>query len=146
MPDRAVAPEPGQQRMAVQWLRGRKQFGDLFAHGRRFAAGEVVLIVRRGKPHVRWGIVVGKRVGKAVVRNRVKRRLREICRAADPAVCNAGDAVIVARPSAATAPYEALSRSVFAALRRARMLSSGETRGRPVRSMPREANSKAGPR
>ncbi len=68
------------------------------------------------------GIIVSKKVGKAVVRNRVRRRLREALRLRlrrgelrDAAV----DLVIVARPSAAEASYAELDRSLGSALDRA---------------------------
>jgi len=77
---------------------------------------------------VRVGIVVSGKVGKAVVRNRVRRRLRaalsellgegvqrEACRAGQPAF----DLVVIARPSAAETGYWELRDSLSRALSRA---------------------------
>ena len=51
----------------------------------------------------RWGIIVSKRVGGAVVRNRVRRRLREIMRGL---TLKAGqDIVISTRPESASAAF-----------------------------------------
>jgi ribonuclease P protein component len=130
----------------VEKLRDSKQFSDTFAHGRRYAVGEVAVIVRPSAGPVRWGIVVGKRVGNAVVRNRVKRRLREICRKADIAVRGGADVVIVAQPSAASADYHTLLRAVVAALRRAKLVTGADTMGRRAHNAPSEAGPKAGPR
>jgi len=55
-----------------------------------------------GPPRV--GVVAGRRVGGAVVRNRVKRRLREALARAE--LRDGTDYVVVAFPGAATATYE----------------------------------------
>lgn len=78
------------------------------------------------------GIVVNRKVGKAVVRNRVRRRLREamlsIVRDPQwlpklPTVDGSPsfDAMIVARPSAAEASYRELKRSLELAIERGRL-------------------------
>ena len=68
------------------------------------------------EPHTRFGLVVSKKVGNAVVRNRVKRWLREAVRRADRS--RPLDVVIIARSSAATAGLEALRAEVTSALER----------------------------
>ncbi len=78
------------------------------------------------------GIVVSRKVGKAVVRNRVRRRLREGLREVlkDGVATNATnhsrpsfDLLIIARPTAATADYHELRRSLRSALDRAAVLA-----------------------
>ncbi len=68
----------------------------------------LLLLVARGQgPRARVGLTVSRKVGNAVVRNRVKRWLREAVRsvgAPDVAV----DVVVVARPEAAAAGFHAL--------------------------------------
>lgn len=79
------------------------------------------------------GIVVSRKVGKAVVRNRVKRRVREALReligarrdAAAPAnaAALAGyDLLIVTRPAAAEADYAELKRSLKTAMQRGKLI------------------------
>ena len=62
-----------------------------------------VLLVRKredGDPAIRLGITVTKKVGNAVVRNRMKRRFRALAREAVPDCGYAGaDHVMVGRPS-----------------------------------------------
>lgn len=67
----------------------------------------------------RFGYSVSKRVGKAVVRNKVRRRLREIARSLGP---NEGfDVVIAARPAAAAADFQSLKAEVALLFKRARL-------------------------
>jgi ribonuclease P protein component len=58
----------------------------------------------------RFGFAVGGRLGKAVVRNKIKRRLREIVRllGVQPGL----DVLLIARTGALDADYESLKRSV----------------------------------
>jgi ribonuclease P protein component len=72
----------------------------------------------------RCGFVVSKRVGKAVVRNRVRRRLREIVRLA--AVRDGYDLVVSARPEAAAGSFAALKQETQLLLRRARLIDMTE--------------------
>jgi ribonuclease P protein component len=57
------------------------------------------------RPTARVGITVSKKVGNAVVRNRVKRWIRESCRRLGASLPHGLDLVVVARPSAATAGF-----------------------------------------
>ena len=75
--------------------------------GRRLGSAHYLLFARRqesgtdGLPRI--GITVTKKVGNAVVRNRVKRWVRESCRKMMDRFPAGVDLVIVARPSAAGA-------------------------------------------
>jgi ribonuclease P protein component len=65
-------------------LRRRADFDSVYKRGRIF--NDPLLVLRtlpNELPHNRYGFVVSKRVGGAVVRNRVRRRLQEIVRQTD---------------------------------------------------------------
>jgi ribonuclease P protein component len=68
----------------------------------------------------RYGLSVGRRVGKAVVRNKVKRRLREILRAT--ALVVGWDIVFIARVRAAEVDYAGLEVAVKDLLSRVGLL------------------------
>ena len=77
-----------------------------------------------GAAHFRAGIAVGKRVGGAVQRNRVKRRVREHLRARLAELTPGWDVVISARPPAAAATFDELGAAIDQLLTRARLRTS----------------------
>ena len=84
----------------------------------------VVKALPNGLDFSRYGFSVSKRVGKAVIRDRVKRLLREILRLTP---LEAGwDIIFIARPLAATADYIKLRKSVEGLLSRAHLLKTNE--------------------
>ncbi|MBA2622477.1 MAG: ribonuclease P protein component [Chthoniobacterales bacterium] len=80
---------------------GRAQRGALLILG-------VLVLENEESTAFRAGFVTSKRVGGAVVRNRVRRRLREIVRRQQRALRSGIWIVVIARPSAAAATYRAL--------------------------------------
>jgi ribonuclease P protein component len=66
----------------------------------------------------RVGITVSRRVGTAVVRNRVRRRLREALRARLSRLPAGSDVVVAARPARATASWADLCRALDTVLAR----------------------------
>jgi len=90
-------------------------------------------LAQRGWPHrllvlymapndleqTRVGITVSRRVGKAVVRNRIRRRLREAVRARWARLPDSADVVIAARPASANASWSELTAAVDDVLSRA---------------------------
>jgi ribonuclease P protein component len=116
---------PGQERFGrARRLRSPRDFQRV-RRGRRVSGSYLTLgCVRQAGAlgPARIGFSVGKRVGNAVVRNRVKRRLREATRRLLAGVPAGWDLVISARPEAAAADYAALAADVRALLDRAGLL------------------------
>ena len=109
-------------------LRNRGEFKAVDAGGRRVSGRFLVLVARpNGRAIDRLGIVASRRVGGAVVRNRAKRRLREVFRrrvlADAPAQANDArglDVVAIAKAGIATAPFAAVTADFLAALMKLR--------------------------
>ena len=74
---------------------------------------------------VRWGFSTGKRVGGAVTRNRVRRRLREAARDVLPQIREGWDIMLVARPPSAAARTGELHAAIVDLARRAGLLKAG---------------------
>ncbi|MEZ3160646.1 ribonuclease P protein component [Microbacterium sp. BWT-B31] len=90
--------------------------------GRRCAAAHTVSYVSGGAAAeagaVRFGFIVSKQVGSAVVRNTVRRRLKAVCAEALPGVRPGTDIVIRALPSSAGASFRDLRAEVSRCLAR----------------------------
>jgi ribonuclease P protein component len=85
-------------------IRSQADFAALQAGSRSRAHPLLVLRYRRNELEpTRYGISTGRRIGSAVVRNRVRRRLRTLLRMLDGRVAGGWDVLIVCRPAAATA-------------------------------------------
>ena len=106
-------------------LRKSKDFAAVRREGKSWADRRLVLVARRtGGEHCRFGFSVSKRVGNAVVRNRVKRKLKEAARIEVlPRIEPGWDFVVIARKDAADADYHRLSRSLQRLFERAKLLT-----------------------
>lgn len=85
--------------------------------------GFVLLVRKRGDddPQMRIGITVTKKIGNAVVRNRMKRRFRALSREILPEHGFAGaDHVLIGREGGIERPFDALREELEAALRKLR--------------------------
>ena len=87
------------------------------------ANGCLVLYARKNRTNTnRVGITVSKKLGKAHVRNRVRRRLREVYRLNETRFQPGWDIVVVARTKAIHAPFEKLTEQYLAAAAKAGIL------------------------
>jgi ribonuclease P protein component len=79
--------------------------------GQSFHGKFFILSVLKNLPsaEVRVGLITSRRVGGAVDRNRVRRRLREIVRAARPEIVAGTWVTLVARQAAARATFQSLT-------------------------------------
>lgn len=84
-------------------------FRRLYQKGKSAANKYLVIYCRRnGSSENRIGYTVSSKLGHAVVRNRVRRRLREIYRLHESQFRPGWDLVVVARSRAVDAPYKKL--------------------------------------
>jgi ribonuclease P protein component len=84
--------------------------------------------VRTDLDQARFGLATGKRLGGAVVRNRVRRRIREVLRVMAPSFQPGWDVLIIARPAIVEADQDALVGAIRRVLRSGGVLGgSSET-------------------
>ena|SRR5689334_10539093 len=104
----------------VERLRQRADF--LAAAGGRKVTTAAFVLQARGRDDggpARVGFTVSKKVGNAVERNRVRRRLRAIVRLSAAERLRAGhDYVLIGRRGALSLPFEQITRDFDGALRR----------------------------
>ena len=83
----------------------------------------LVLYARRNRlGHNEVGITVSKKLGSAVIRNRTRRRLREVYRLNEERFQPGWDIVVVARTKAIHAPFEKLTECYLSAAEKAGIL------------------------
>jgi ribonuclease P protein component len=119
--------------MRLARLTQRKQFLAAADHGRRFRSSAFTVQVRdaagdeaREPDGLRLGLTASRKVGNAVKRNRIRRRLRVAAAEALAAqVDRRCDVVIVARPETLTADFHMLVSELAIAIDRARPAGKG---------------------
>lgn len=93
-------------------LKENHLFRRLYQKGKTAADSWLALYVRpNGRRGNRLGLTVSTKLGHAVVRNRTRRRLREIYRLHEDELISGVDVVIVARVRAASSTYRQLDKS-----------------------------------
>lgn len=88
-----------------------------------YANAYLVLYARRNRSaRNRVGVTAGKKLGCAVVRNRAKRRLREVYRLNERRFASGWDIVVVARHKAVDAPFAVLTERYLSLAQKAGLL------------------------
>lgn len=104
-------------------LKENHLFRRLYQKGKTAADGRLALYVRRnGRNGNRLGLTVSTKLGHAVVRNRTRRRLREIYRLHEDELICGMDVVIVARVRAASSSYHQLEESFLRLARKLELI------------------------
>ena len=95
-------------------LKHNHEFQRLYRKGKSAVSPCLALYCREtGRPGNRLGLTVGTKLGKAVKRNRIRRRLREAYRLHEDRFRTGVDLVVVARARAAFVPFRELERSLL---------------------------------
>ncbi len=118
--------------MGDQRLRPTERLHCPRAYQRVFEQGEklvgplfVLYVLPTSASHSRLGLAVSKRLGKAVVRNRIKRYLRETFRQHKAALVIPCDVVVVARHGAVSVSYISYVQEFLGLLQRCRRFGHG---------------------
>ena len=97
-------------------------------HTKGVADGFLVLYARKNRTEGnRVGITVSKKLGKAHIRNRTRRRIREVYRLNEERFRSGWDIVVVARTKAVDAPFADLTRSYLSLAKKAGLLCPEES-------------------
>ena len=104
-------------------LKNNHEFRRLYSKGKSAAGALLVVYVRKTKRNTnRIGFTVSTKLGKAVTRNRVRRRLREIYRLHEAELRPGLELVIVARGRAVGAEYRQLDQAFLSACKKLELL------------------------
>ncbi|HCF51023.1 MAG TPA: ribonuclease P protein component [Syntrophomonas sp.] len=105
-----------------QRIKQGRDFHNIYKSGHRVSGRYILLFFRPGAGESsRVGFVVSKKVGKAVIRNRAKRRLRALWREIMPGLKQPFDVVINARPSIKESSCEELHKDLLFTLKKAKL-------------------------
>ena len=116
----------------LEMLRSTTDFQQIQAQSHSRAHPALLVRYRRNAlDRTRFGISTGRRVGSAVVRNRVRRRLRTILRRMIARIDTGWDVLIVARPNAATLAQRELEQILAKLLLAAGLLPAAASAAAP---------------
>lgn len=106
-------------------LNENRQFRRVYQKGKSFVNSLLVIyFLKNGSNRNRLGIAVNKKVGKAVVRNRVRRLVKESYRLKEKEIKKGYDIVFVSRVRARESSYDAVNKAMHHLLKRAGLLNS----------------------
>ncbi|WP_026568921.1 MULTISPECIES: ribonuclease P protein component [Sediminibacillus] len=106
-------------------LKKNEEFQLVFKKGKSFANRQLVIyyLAKTGQEHYRIGLSVSKKIGNAVVRNRIKRYLRQAFLELDEQVADTYDIIVIARKPAKDMDFHQIKKSLMHVLSKSRLLA-----------------------
>ena len=112
----------------VNRLKKRYQFNYVYKSGEHFSSEHLVLYVSSSKTQsIKVGFAVTKKVGHAVVRNKIRRRLREIIQKQLPSLKQNYNIIVVAKDNVSEASFEKLTQETTKLLNKANLFHEENT-------------------
>lgn len=104
-------------------VKSEKDFRNVFQSGKNTANRQFVLynMIKKDQQHFRIGISVGKKIGNAVTRNAVKRKIRQSIHELDGYLYHDRDFVVIARKPVVTMSFFEVKKSLIHVLKLADM-------------------------
>ncbi|SEO40508.1 ribonuclease P protein component [Amphibacillus marinus] len=105
-------------------LKSNDEFQLVFKQGKSFANRQLVLyyLPKKDQSHFRFGLSVSKKVGNAVVRNRIKRYLRQALLEMNDKIVHSYDYVIIARMPTKDIDFHQMKKSLTHVLFKSHLL------------------------
>ncbi len=127
-------------------LRKREDFNVVYRYGRSFANSQFVVYWRkRAKGTFRMGVSASSKLGGAVVRNRLRRIVKEIVRLNAAKLHEDIDLILIVRKPALSLPYKQMESSILHVLRKAGLLK-GSTPSQSVNTSSASRGNRTGNR
>ena len=127
-PPNETPQEKPARRAFVQSIKKTQSFKAVYNHGRQAVNAYFVVYALPGPEGNRLGVTVSKKVGKAVVRNRIRRLVKESFRLQAARLKPGFDIVVVARAGAGVPPisFRKVDRAISLLLDKLNLLKTGE--------------------
>ena len=107
-------------------VKREKDFKAIFKEGTSFANRKFVIYRLENKQkHFRVGLSVSKRLGNAVTRNQIKRRIRHILQNAKGEISEGVDFVVIARNGVEALGYAEMEKNLLHALKLSKIYQEG---------------------
>jgi ribonuclease P protein component len=107
----------------IRTVKKNHEFRRMYQRGKSSVNSFLVLYIRPNRfGHNRLGVTVSAKLGKAVVRNRIRRRLREIWRLNDGQLKQGYDMVLVARGRSVRSSYQEMEKAYLKAAAELKLL------------------------
>lgn len=105
-------------------LRNREDFNRIYRGGKSFANGQFVVYWSKQKAAepFRLGVSASKKIGNAVMRNRMRRMVKEIVRQLEGRVLPHTDFILIVRKPATTMTLKEMEKSIIHVLKKAGLL------------------------
>lgn len=94
-------------------------YSSIYKNGRKIPGRYIIVyLLKNDLGYNRYGIVTSKKIGKAVVRNKIKRRLRAIIKDNMPKVKTSFDIVLIGRHKIGGTPFDLLEKDFTIVMRK----------------------------
>lgn len=110
----------------------RRDFAKVYRFGKSVANHQFVVYqtARNDDGPLRVGISISKKVGKAVMRNRIRRKMKEIIRLCKDDLKQSRDIVLIVRKPVADMDYHQIQKSLYHVFRKAELFDQNNKRER----------------
>jgi ribonuclease P protein component len=109
--------------MREKKLRKTKEYATVYRRGEKIYGKYVLLFFMPNQQEIsRFGVVTTKKVGNAVIRNKWRRRIKEIVREYGDDLQSGYDIIVLARPRIKESEFSSVKKDITRVLRKARLL------------------------